>query len=437
MYTFAMYRFSLAVCLLVCSAPAQGVLEAAEPNGSIATATALATGQQGYGDITAGDEDWFRITLASDQDYKVWTAPGFSGQIGDTRVRLLDAQGVELRDVDGGSTLTHGFYTAFTGTLAAGDYFVAVRGQIGTMVGSYTLDVVLAPLGTYWGPGSGVPHLIIEFPEDNDPRNAGGVATASHHNSVNVGAISVATPSASYIDPFADYDFFEFTVIFSATLEMEVNPATTSINDTVIFLVDGSYNLLAFDDDNGTGLLSKLSWPVTPGTYSAVIKSRDPGFYSLDLGVVSQLPVGVGTVTIRSGGCAGSAATPLLGTRLSSTGLGVRPELPILGSTFYVDGQLMPANAPLLRVIGLDPLSSPFDLSGLGAPGCQIEVDPIDQSFALADGNGVDFWGLGSPASIAFVGLTIEQQLVVLDAGANALGLSTSNRVSSVFGVTH
>ena len=50
---------------------------------------------------------------------------------------------------------------------------------------------------------------------------------------------------------------------------------------------------------------------------------------------------------------------------------------------------------------------------------------------------GVDFWGMLSPAAVALLGLTVEQQLAILDVSANGLGLTVSNRTSSVFGITH
>ena len=48
------------------------------------------------GDIAAYDEDWFEITLGGDMDFHVWTGPGFAGQIGDTRVRILEVSGGRL-----------------------------------------------------------------------------------------------------------------------------------------------------------------------------------------------------------------------------------------------------------------------------------------------------------------------------------------------------
>ncbi|MBM4063754.1 MAG: hypothetical protein FJ265_22045, partial [Planctomycetes bacterium] len=173
-------QFLAALPLLVPFATAQGVPEGAEPNNTLATAAVLPAGAQAYGDIdTSGtDEDWFRISLSAASDYKIWTGPGCSGQIGDTIVRIYAADGVTvLTEVDDGNAATHGLYSTFQGTLAAGDYYVAVRG-FSTSSGSYTLDVVLAPLGTYV---QVAPPLTAgtEGPENNDPRPAFGGGTAT------------------------------------------------------------------------------------------------------------------------------------------------------------------------------------------------------------------------------------------------------------------
>jgi hypothetical protein len=97
----------------------------------------------------------------------------------------------------------------------------------------------------------------------------------------------------------------------------------------------------------------------------------------------------------------------------------------------------MPANAPLVRVAGFSALNPPYDLGSSGAPGCFVEVDPLFVVFDQADASGVHFWNLDLPQNVAFIGVTLEQQIAVLDPAANALGITTSNRVSSVFGITH
>ncbi|MCA8948081.1 MAG: pre-peptidase C-terminal domain-containing protein [Planctomycetes bacterium] len=423
-----------AFAVLTAMAPAQGVPEAAEPNSSLATATVLAGGQQAFGAISAGDEDWFALTLTADRDYRIWTGPGSAVEIHDTRVRILAADGMTvLADVDDGSPITHGDYTLLTGKLVAGTYYVAVRGHDAGTTGSYTLDVVLADRGVYER------RSVAEATESNDPRQAygSGTPTVSGHDTRNVGTITTAGGGASYTVPAVDYDFYELAVTAPGTFVMEtvVGAAAPALTDSVIFLADAALQEIAFDDDGGAGLLSRLTAALTPGTYYVVVKgfsSATTGNYELAI----TGPKYVATVAAPAGGCAGSNGTPRLGVRHGAS-FGETPERPVLGSTFVLDGTNLPTNTGLFRVIGLLSLAAPYDLGPFGAPGCAVEVAPIDQSIALVDGSGVHFWPLALPANCAYIGMPLEQQLVVYDPGANPLGVTASNRVSSVLGTVH
>jgi len=434
-----MHKLSLvATSLLASSLFAQGVPEAAEPNNTTLTAQILAEGDQAYGDITSADDDWFQITLAADSDYLIWTGPGAGAAIGDTIVALLDSTGTTvLAGADDGNTATHGFYSVFQGTLPAGVYYLSVTGWSTSTVGSYTLDVVLAAPGTYFLPVNPLTP-VAEAPEDNDPRNVGGISTISAVDTTNSGNISVGTGNASYTDPSADYDFYEITVATAGQLTMETVGGATApaMTDTVLFFADAAHTLLAFDDDSGGGLFSLMSLAVSPGNYNVVVKGWDAGNYTLEVSLTATLPSGSASVAIAAGGCAGTAGTPALSLRLAS-GAGAITEMPVLGSEFFVDGSSLPASTLVIHVIGLGLLPSPFDLGAVGAPGCFIEVDPLDQSFAFSDASGNNYWGLRTPSGLSLIGLPLAQQLAVLDPAANALGVTSSNVITSVTGITH
>lgn len=439
-----------AALLALPSLSAQGIPEASEPNNTTGTAAILPLGLQAYGDIdTSGtDEDWFKITLAASADLKIWTGPGFAGQVGDTRVRVYAADGTTvLIDVDDGNTTTHGYYSTFVLNVAAGDYYVAVRGYSASNSGSYTLDVVAAAPGTYV-PVTPPLTPVAEAPENNDPRPAfgSGVATSSAIFTRNLGSIAAGgTSGTGHTIAGKDYDFYAFVVTTPgvhtfSTLQTTSAPASI-VDDTVIHLLDAAFTRLAFNDDYGSAY-SFLSYNITtPGTYYLAVSGyygTSAGNYYLDIvGPTPPLPTGTATTTLIAGGCAGTAGTPALGNRAATFFPAARPETLVLGSEFWLDGTSLPASAPLLRLVGLSALGAPFDLTGLGAPGCQVEVDPLGVVFALADGAGVDFWSIATPHSLAFVGLPIVQQLAVLDAGANSLGVTTSNRVESVAGILH
>ncbi|MCR9248131.1 MAG: pre-peptidase C-terminal domain-containing protein [bacterium] len=435
-----MHKLSLAALPVLASGVlAQGILEGVEPNNTTGTATVLPLGDQAYGDITAGDEDWFEITVAADSDFKIWTGPGFAGAIDDTKVRVLESDGTtQLFDVDDGNTATHGYYSTFTGSLNAGTYYVAVRGFDATTAGSYTLDVVLAAPGTYVV----TPPVLtpaVEGPENNDPRPAygSGTATAALVDTVSSGEILAGGGGASYTAVGADYDFYEVSIATAGTLVMETvtGAAAPALSDSILFLADSGLNALASDDDGGASLLSRLAYAVTPGTYYVVVKGWGAGNYELEVSLL-VLPMGASTSSAGTNACTGSAGVPVLDVR-SEPNFSARPEAPVLGSTYYADATNLPASTVVLRVIGLAKLGSPFDLTSYGAPSCLIEVDPLDQAFSLSDGAGVHFWGIKTPADVAFIGLPIEQQVVALDLPANTLGLSVTNTLSSIFGVTH
>ncbi|MCA8977704.1 MAG: hypothetical protein KDC98_23470, partial [Planctomycetes bacterium] len=235
-----------------------------------------------------------------------------------------------------------------------------------------------------------------------------------------------------YNDAAADYDFYRLLITRPGQLRMETLPTAPfpAMRDTVLFLTNSSYAPIATDDDSGFGLFSLLSTYVIPGTYYVAIKGENAGNYVLDITLTPMPAPGQATVTVRSGGCG-----PTLGLRQTVAGPTVTTEVPVLGSTYYLDGGNMPANALLIRVIGTDPLPTPFDLGPIGAPGCLLFVDPIDQSPTVADASGHYYWPLrSSPLDIAFIGLTLEQQIAVVDPLANPLGITISNRVSSVCG---
>jgi len=63
---------------------AQRVAEAAEPNQTAATATALAIGREAFGSLAAvGDSDWYAITVPAGVRLRAETGPGAGAQARD------------------------------------------------------------------------------------------------------------------------------------------------------------------------------------------------------------------------------------------------------------------------------------------------------------------------------------------------------------------
>lgn len=419
---------------------AQGALEV-EPN-NLAVDSGVFTlglGTQGEGSVgVSGDVDFYKITLTSASDLRIWTNPGFAGAISDTLVDLYAADGTTLIQTDDDSGA--GLYSLLVrGNVAAGDYYVVVRGY-NTNIGTYTFDVVAAAPGTYVAI---TPPLssVTEGAENNDPRPAfgTGVATPSAIFTTNAGftdaPVSPATSGSSSTTVGKDYDFYEVNAAVAGSYVFRTTGSAAApapvINDTVIHLFDSAFALLATNDDF-SGAYSQITYNVvTPGTYyisvtgyygpTAAVPST--GNYLLDiLGPLPAPPTGTATVVAQVGGCGGAA----LGVTAPGS------EVPVLGSTFYLNGTGMEPNSPAFRVLGLT-TGPAFDLGNVGGPAlCLVDVAPLDTTFVLTDANGNDFWAISTPVDVAYIGLPLEQQIVALD---SVDVIVATNRVSSVCGI--
>lgn len=434
-----MHKSSLAALpLLITSVLAQGTGEV-EPNNTPALANVLAAGNQGDGAIgVVSDVDFWKVTVTGNSDLRCWLNPGIGSSLADSDLALIAPDGTTQLAFNDNAVSPASWMSAIViGNLTAGDYYLRVRSSQSfdpSGMGSYTLDVIAAPPGTYvvtGGGGPGIPTPVVEGPETNDPRQA-GFATPSFENSINTGNIASATAGTSFTDPGADYDFFELTITRQGMLTMETlatAPAPAATN-TVIFLVDAGLTVIGFDDDGGSGQLSLLSRYVIPGTYYVIVKGQNVGNYALDILLSPMPPPGAASVVVQPGGCGGAT----LNVRSTVAGPSVITEVPVLGSTFCIDGANLPPNGIVLHVIGWKTLAAPYNMSAIGAPGCWLHVDPIDQSAALANAAGNDYWSLNLPLQISLIGLALKQQIAAIDPAANALGLTMTNLVSSVCG---
>jgi hypothetical protein len=132
-------------------------------------------------------------------------------------------------------------------------------------------------------------------------------------------------------------------------------------------------------------------------------------------------------------GCTGTAGTPVLAPDAG--------QLPWIGEAFTTKLGNVPASA--LRVpFGLLGVSKtnwngiplPVDLGSIGMPGCTLFTS-AELVATLSAPSGVATWTLPIPPEPAFVGSRLWQQAVVLDPGANVLGMSASNAGEAYIGV--
>jgi hypothetical protein len=396
-----------------------GIPEGPEPNGDPnaiggGTPTPAGCGDQGEGRIFPfGDRDWWQVDLGQAQDLLAWTGPGIgSAAIADTVLAVYDQAGNLLGANDDDPLRAP--YSALALTLQAGRYFVAVQGFADVRTGSYALDLACAPPGS----GGGGPTRVGEAAE---PNASAGAATA----------LACGQQGFGDLQPGSESDWWAFTLTRVTDVDAETGPDGPSpCRDTYLYLRDGGGTVIASDDDGGSGLYSRIQIRLQPGTYYLDMQSyqgRYAGGYTLDLRCGSGGGGGSpASFTAHPGGCAGSAGTPRLGARPG--------ELPLLGSTFAIDLQNLPARARAFSFLGLSTTSTggglglPFDLAPLGAPGCLLEVDPVEVQGLLADAQGIATAYLPIPGDRSLLGLSLHSQALVVDAGANVLGLTLSNR---------
>jgi hypothetical protein len=418
-------------------------LPEAEPNDTSATASLIVPGVQSYGDIgpLSTDVDYYAFTLAAASDVRAMTSPGFVNQVDDTMLTLIAPDGVTVLTTNDDTT-GRGYYSQVTaGNLAPGTYFLKVESFFGSYVGSYCLDLIVAPncdLVTQ------LAAIQPEGAEPNDPRVSGGVATMTTYDSRNSGNISASAGTTSYTNATSDYDFWGFTVAAAGSITVATCPTTgapaPTISDTVLFLTDANYTVLATNDDS-CGLRSQIIYTVpAPGLYYAVVKGYSgSGNYYLDIGTpppaCSAAAITNATFLANPGGCVGSNGTPHLGVRETTSHLGVFPERPLIGTEFVMDLTNVPAGTAWIQVLGFVTLPLPgFDLGPLGAPGCFVETSPLVNTIAFTTATGDAFWSLPIPYNLALCGLPLELQGAVFDPPANLLGITVSNRGSAVIG---
>jgi len=129
--------------LLIAVGAAAQRLNEVEPNNTFATAMPAPFGAQIDASLTAGDHDWYAITVAATSNVKLFTSPLTAANV-DTVLTLYDASGaVVLAENDD----QRGAHSDLTLELPAGSYFARVRGFSTGVTGPYSLDIALtAPI---------------------------------------------------------------------------------------------------------------------------------------------------------------------------------------------------------------------------------------------------------------------------------------------------
>jgi subtilisin-like proprotein convertase family protein len=207
---------------------------------SSATSTAVAVPSSTGGNIEiTSDVDWFKFNATAGSPYNISV---LLGTLPYATIRVIGA--------DGTSTLlsTGGFGPSAQWTaLATGTYFVEVSS---VSTGTYTIAVAL-----------------------DDHGNTPAAATP----------IAVPSTTSGNIESSLDVDLFSFAATSGTSYRFETTLNTLNDSTISLFATDGTTEL-AFDDDGGSGLASRVDWTApSSGTYFVKVAGFGSAFgtYSL------------------------------------------------------------------------------------------------------------------------------------------------------------
>lgn len=112
--------------------------------GNTSTSATITVGQSVVGDLEVlGDSDWYRVTLTAGETYAISLDGTGNSPVGDTYLRIYDANGTLIAENDDGGGGLDSFLR-FTAGLT-GDYYIEADSYAGQSTGEYTVGVVVAP----------------------------------------------------------------------------------------------------------------------------------------------------------------------------------------------------------------------------------------------------------------------------------------------------
>ena len=224
--------------------------------GSVATATTVASSSSTPGTLeTQGDQDIFRITVATSGTLSVSTA-GAS----DTYGTLIGPNGTTTiqEDDDTGPSLNF----QIQAVVSPGTYFVQIRGFTRTGTGG-AADV--SAVG---------PYTFISAFQPN-------VSADDHGNTLATATILAPGATApGVLEIGGDLDVFRISIPSAGTIALQ----TTGTIDTFGTLTDASGNILTTDDDGGITVNFSIGVQVVPGDYFLFVSgfsSDTTGSYEL------------------------------------------------------------------------------------------------------------------------------------------------------------
>lgn len=255
-----------------------------EPNDGFATATSVTVGSTGMGaidgEITAGDEDWYSVTIAAGSSIRAETSDGMgSCATGmDTIIALYDTNGTSVlaSNDDGGSgrcsLIDPAVYPTAAG-LPAGTYYVRVY-PYSTSVGTYQLSItVIAPVC-----GNGIVELAAgEVCDDSNSSSGDGCSsTCGFEAEYSYTGPAAASVIRANVNPATDLEVVQVTASAESYLAVETLTSTagTCASDTFLTLYSSTgTTTIGVDDADGVSSCSAIrpsvdSWARLPaGNY--------------------------------------------------------------------------------------------------------------------------------------------------------------------------
>ena len=237
-------------------------LAADEPVGSIAPGGTVT------GNInSAGDADYFNISLVSGQTYSIALTGSGGTPLADAFLSLANSGGTLVANDDDGGLGVNALLT-FTAT-ATGTYQIIAEGYPGAgLTGGYTLDV--RQMGA------------------NSVGSTIATATTISVDSTTFGFIEASTDVDMYAVTLVAGEYYTFNLAGGADYDTNVNSVPRGELDTRITIYDAAGNQVAFNDDNdypadlssGLGFIASAS-----GTYYVQVDAyrRQTGGYTLDV----------------------------------------------------------------------------------------------------------------------------------------------------------
>ena len=216
------------------------------------TATAVDVPSSTAGSLeSSGDSDYFRIVLQQAATLELHTTGST-----DTYGVLYREDGSSITENDDGG---NGPNFRISHSLAAGTYFLEVRGFSSSTTGDYRLGTAFANDGGDGGDGG------------------------DDHGDSREKATEVAVPSstAGSLESPGDSDYFRIVLQQAASLDLQ----TTGVTDTwgTLYREDGS--AIIENDDDGNGPNFRISHSLAAGTYFLEVRgfsSNDAGDYTLE-----------------------------------------------------------------------------------------------------------------------------------------------------------